>query len=249
MRQRAFTIIEVLLVILLLGLIVAFTYPDLEALMHGRSLEESADRLRTLIVMAHARAMQDGLRYRIQFPGTPDPLDPRADKEVDVPWETLQPEVLRQVDALENPDFYGPFPGEWKDQPIMQPGTRCVGVFPGRPNFDVSANNPIAGPPITEEFTTFVPLTFNIEGTCDWVTFVLTDLPFDVQIERHHAPRILHVIVDGRTGQTWIQRALRVEEVEALQKFGATPVFYKDFTDPNEITEERIREDNGVIMF
>ena len=58
MRRRAFTLVEVLVVIVLLALLAAFIFPDLKGDMSRRSLSESCDRLRSLIVMTHARAMQ-----------------------------------------------------------------------------------------------------------------------------------------------------------------------------------------------
>ncbi len=242
MRRRAFTLIEMVLAIAILVIIFAFAYPNLSGEIRRRSLTESADRLRSLIVMAHAQAMQDGIKYRIQFPGTPDPLDRTAEKEVAVPFETLQPIVERQCDPLTNPDAFCGFGAPWREQTVLQEGTRCVAVRPGRPSFDIGASSVIAGPPITVERAEFVPLTLNPDGTSDWVTFVLTDLPIDVELEAGHAPHILNVIVDGRTGQAWIQRALLVEEVEVMNEKNASPILHMDFTDPNVITEENILE-------
>ncbi len=242
MVRRAFTLVEMLLAMVLLGIIIAFAYPNLSAEAGRRSLTESADRLRSLIVMAHAETMQTGLQYRIFFPGTPDPLDRHADEEIDIPFQTLQPIIVRQIAPLNQPDAYGDFDAGWKGMPILQDGTRCVAVRPGRPSFEISSQSPIAGPSITESQAMFVPLTFNPDGTCNWVTFVLTDLPFDVKLEPHHVTRILNVIVDGRTGESWIQRALLVEEVEVMQKKGASPILHMDFTSGNLITEDNILE-------
>ena len=147
---------------------------------------------------------------------------------------------MRQGAPLDNPHYFEWFGAKWKDQDIMQTGTRCVAVFPGQPNFEISSASPIAGPSVTEDITTFVPLTFNIDGTCNWVTFVLTDLPIEIELRAEHVSRILNVIVDGRTGETWIQRALRVEEVELLQEEGASPIFHVDFTSATEITKDNI---------
>lgn len=239
MLRRAFTLVEVLLVILLIGAIVFFSFPDFKAEFRRRSLMESADRLRALIVMCHAEAMREGRYYRIQMPRTPDPNDPNASKTVEVPLETEQPQVIRQRDLL-NPEDWEGFEAYWKDQPILQDGTRCIGVFPGRPNFDIQGNSPIAGPQIDGTETTYVPVTFNPDGTCDWATFVLTDLPPDTELQPSHVARILNVILDGRTGQVWIQRALRVEEVEVMQEHGASPIFHMDFLVSEPITEENI---------
>lgn len=243
MYRRAFTLLEIIVTVMLLGIIIAFIFPDLSAESRRRSLVESADRLRSLIVMAHAEAMHSGLKYRIEFPGTPDPLDMHAEKEIAIPSKTLQPSVKRQSDPLNNPDAFGDFDALWKNLPILQEGTRCVAVLPGRPSFDISDSKPIAGPSISEEQATFVPLTFNPDGTCDWVTFVLTDIPPDTQkVEAKHVLNILNVIVDGRTGQAWLQRALRREEVEVMNKRGASPILHLDFTSSQLITEDNILE-------
>jgi prepilin-type N-terminal cleavage/methylation domain-containing protein len=241
--RRAFTLVEILLTLALLGLIIAFVFPELGGDIGRRSLSESADRLRSLVLMAHADAMHSGLKYRIEFPGTPDPLDPHADKTVAVPTETQQPTVKRQSDALSNPDTYGDFEAAWKSQPILQEGTRCVAVMPGRPSFEVDESQPISGPSIAQENETiFVPLTLGPDGTCDWVTFVLTDLPADKELGPEDATHILNVIVDGRTGQTWVQRALQTEEVKLLAEKGASPILHVDFTSSQLITEQNILE-------
>lgn len=246
MRHRGFTLLEVLITIAILGLIVAFTFSNYGKVTASRSLQESSDRLRTLIMRAHAEAMRSGLKLRISFPGTPDPNDPLTkDEQIDVPAETFQPSVQIQADhdkdGLPDADSFDDCHDDWTAGPILQPGTRCVAVLPGQPNFDINTASPIAGPSMAQGVrATFVPLTLNPEGTCDWVTFVLTDLPPDVQLEAYHAPRILNVIVDGRTGQTWIQRALRVDEVEVMHQHGASPILHVDFTSPDEITERNI---------
>lgn len=247
MHRRAFTLIEILLVIILLGMIVAFAFPDLGAEAGRRSLTESADRLRSLIVMAHSQAMQDGVRYRIQFPGTPDPLDVasgKAEKEVDIPFQTLQPTIQRQVDPMSNPEAFGDFNALWKDPNPLQDGTRCVAVRPGKPNVEeCTGQSVIAGPPLTKDRAEFVPLTLNPDGTAaDYVTFVLTDLPIDVELGPEHVGHIFNLIVDKRTGQAWIQRALLCDEVELLHEKNASPILHMDFLSPDLITEANILE-------
>lgn len=241
MRRASFTLIEVVLVIALLAVIVAFAYPELGSELKRRSLVESADRLRSLIVRAHAQAMLESRQYRIEFPGTPNPDDPNAEEAIDVPLETLQPRLLRQEDPLESPHMFVDYEAHWAPREVLMPGTRCVAVLAGRPRFDIDASRPLAGPSITEDAQAeFVPLTLYPDGTCDWVTFVLTDLPADVQLEPGHAPRIVNVIVDGRTGAAWMQRALRVEEVEIMEEMGASPILHMDFTRSDVITEDNV---------
>ncbi|HSW44312.1 MAG TPA: hypothetical protein VLM89_01945 [Phycisphaerae bacterium] len=240
MARRAYTLLEVLLVIGLLGLIGLILLPNLGDEIWRRSLIESADRLRSLIVMTHAGAVHDGVKYRIQFPGTADPNDRDARKEIDIPIETLQPQVYRQSDALRYPEAFEEVELPFGGAAVLQPGTRCVAVLPGRPSFDVEGSGPIAGPSIGEGQQTFVPLALHPDGTSEWVTFVLTDLPYDTQLEWEHAARILNVIVDGRTGQVWVQRALRREEVKLMQEKGASPILHVDFTSADEITEDNL---------
>jgi type II secretory pathway pseudopilin PulG len=242
MIRRAFTLLEALLVILVLGLIASMVFPNLGHELRNRSLIESADRLRSLIVTTHARAVFEGVSYRIQFPGTPDPNDPKVRKEIDTPLETYQPQILKQWNALQYPDEYAEVESPLGDAAILQPGTRCVAVLSGRPDFTIAGSSPIAGPQVGEGLASFVPLTVNPDGTAEWVTFVLTDLPYDVQLEREDAAHILNVIVDGRTGQVWVQRALRREEVELMNEKGASPILHVDFTAGEEITEDNLLE-------
>jgi prepilin-type N-terminal cleavage/methylation domain-containing protein len=244
MRQRAFSLLELLLVISLLALLLVFVYPDLKGNMRRRSLIESANNLRALIAMTQAQAMQDGVKRRIQFPGTPDPLDPNAEKEVDVPLETAQPIVQQQLDPLNNPEIFG-HDTEPTDR-VMRQGTRCVAVVPWTTEMfcDNSGGSQIAGPDISSQgLTTFVPFTLNTDGTCDKVAFVLTDLAPDVEPQEYDVGHILFLVVDGRTGMTWIQRAWRLEECELMARpeyKGVSPVLRADHTDPAIITEANI---------
>lgn len=239
MRRRAFTLIEVLLVIALLALVTAFVLPDLAGNMERRSLVESADKLRALVVMTQAQAMQDGIKRRIEFPGTPDPLDRHARKEVEVPTATAQPVVKQQTDPLNNPDFFGCD----VEESVLREGTRCVAVLNWTAEMycENSGGNQIAGPEIsTKGQTSFIPLTINPDGTTDKLAFVLTDLPPDVQPQEYDVGHIIYVVVDGRTGQTWLQRAWRVRECLMMAEYKVSPVLRQDYTKPDEVTEANI---------
>ncbi len=240
-RKKGFTLFELILVIAIIALIVGFIFPDLYKALQARRLEESCDRIRSLLVMCRARAMHDGIKYRVQFPGTPDPLDKNADKEVDVPFETLQPQVLKQDRPIDYPDSFAEIDEDWAQEPFMQDGVRCVAVLPGIPDFDEEHNDsPFVSPTITEGRTEFVPLTFNPDGSCDWVTFVLTDLPFDTMPEAGDLLRVFNLIIDGRTGQGWFQRVILKEEADVLREHGASPILHMDFKSPEKLTEENI---------
>lgn len=228
-----------MLTILILGLLIGFIYPDLDKMFRTRKMEESAEQLRSLLVRARSQAMRDGIKYRVQFPGTADPLDKTAEKEVDVPFETKQPEVFRQDRPLEFPDSFAKVEDEWATIEFLKEGVRCVASFYGT-NFDETPGTPIVGPPITEGKWEFVSLTFNPDGTCDHLTFRLTDLPFDVEPSSIEPTRVLDLIVDGRTGQTWFQRAFTIEEKDIMEEYGASPILHMDFNSPDPITENNI---------
>lgn len=87
-QRNAFTLIEVLLVVILIGLIAAFAWPHFESVMHGSRLDESVMRTRALIGMCRAQAMNESRRYRITFQ----------------PDGTLQ--LSRQKDPLTAPEEY-----------------------------------------------------------------------------------------------------------------------------------------------
>jgi len=239
MTRRGFTLLELIVTILILGLIFGFVYPDLEKMFESRKMEESAEQLRSLCIMTRSRAMREGIRYRVQFPGTVDPLDKQADPEVDVPFETRQPEVYRQDRPLEFPDSFVKVEEDWTMQPFLKDGVRCVATFYGT-NFDETPGTPIVGPPITEGKWEFVALNFNPDGTCDNLTFRLTDLPADVDPMSISPTRVIDLIMDGRTGQTWFQRAFTVEEKDIMEEYGASPILHMDFNSPDPITEENI---------
>jgi len=239
MTRRAFTLVELILTILILGLIVGFVFPDLDKMFRTRKMEESAEQLRSLLVMARSRSMRDGVKYRVQFPGTADPLDKHAEREVDVPFETKQPEVFRQDRPLEFPDSFAKVEEDWTMRDFLKEGVRCVATYYGT-NFDETPGTPIVGPPITEGKWEFVSLTFNPDGTCDHLTFRLTDLSVDVEPSSIEPTRVLDLIVDGRTGQTWFQRAFTIEEKDIMDEYGASPILHMDFNSPDPITENNI---------
>lgn len=239
MSRRAFTLLEVILTILILGLIIGFMYPDLEKLLATRKLEESAEQMRSLLVMCRSRAMKEGIKYRVQFPGTADPLDKNAEKEVDIPFETKQPEVFRQDRPIEFPDSFAKVEEEWTMQGFLKDGVRCVATYYGT-NFDEMSGTEVVGPAITEGKWEFVSLTFNPDGTCDHLTFRLTDLPADIDAGEVTPTHVLDLIVDGRTGQTWFQRAFTVDEKKVMEEYGASPILHMDFNSPDPITEDNI---------
>jgi type II secretion system protein H len=66
-RQRGFTLLEVLLVIVLLGTLAAFAWPSFSGAAQSEKLRESARRMEALIAMCRAEAMNESRRYRLRI--------------------------------------------------------------------------------------------------------------------------------------------------------------------------------------
>lgn len=99
----AFTLLEVLIVIALLGMMTALLWPDFGAAQRSERLTESARRMNALIQMCRARAMLESRQYRITI---------RQDG-------TLH--VTRQLDPLLAPQVYFPVRRSLTDvEPLLE---------------------------------------------------------------------------------------------------------------------------------
>ncbi len=242
---RALTLFEVLLAILLLGLLMMYVIPSLTGTIDAAAMPESAERLRSLIHLTRAAAMRDGVRYRLAFPGAPNPDDPRAERLVEAAAETQQPVVEREADPINRPGVFEGADLFFDIGHVLLPGIRCVAVYRKDRAFDrgdyyVNNKSPFAGPEVNIREAPMDVITFNPDGTSDWAMFMLTSLPYDQEAREDDIGRILTVILDGRTGQTWFQRKWRNTEIELMDEYGASPVLHVDFTRPDEITEQNI---------
>lgn len=121
-RRRGFTLVEVLLVIVLVGLLASFVWPDFSVLMRGRRLDESVSRLKALVAMCRAQAMNESRRYRL----------------------TLLPdgriELSRQRDPVAAPNEYVRVGDGWAQGPWLMEDVWVEAVQPlpdGPPPLDV----------------------------------------------------------------------------------------------------------------
>jgi general secretion pathway protein H len=64
-RRRAFTLLELLLVVVLLGVLAAFAWPQFTGVERAEHLGESARRMQALIAMCRAEGMNEARAYRI----------------------------------------------------------------------------------------------------------------------------------------------------------------------------------------
>lgn len=242
---RGITLLEIILAMVLLGVLLALAMPSLTSSFEARGLPESCERLRSLIHLTRTAAMRDGVRYRLAFPGAPDPDDPRAKQLVEAVAETQQPFVEREEDPLNKPGAFVGADLYYDVGSILMPGVRCVAIrrvseTPDSGFFFINNKWPFAGPEINTKEAPMDVITFNPDGTCEGAVFTLTNMGFDEEPTESDIGRIVNVLLDGRTGQTWFQRPWRNREVELMQQYRAEPVLHVDFVKTDEITEDNI---------
>jgi prepilin-type N-terminal cleavage/methylation domain-containing protein len=86
--HKGFTLLEAAMVVVLLGVLFAFAWPDFNSARQTEHLRQSAERLRSLVALCRAEAMNQTACYRIRI---------RGDGSV---------RVLRQADPLKAPHLY-----------------------------------------------------------------------------------------------------------------------------------------------
>ncbi|MFQ5804874.1 MAG: prepilin-type N-terminal cleavage/methylation domain-containing protein [Phycisphaerae bacterium] len=189
--RNAFTLLEVLIVVLLLGLLAALTWPEFGQARRSEELDESARRMKTLVQMCRARAMNESRRYRVTF---------RLDG-------TLK--VTRQRDPLLAPHEYYKFREPWANLPFLLEHVWIESVLPlpeGPPpllvedeltEFEEFEEEPIA----VTDLERGIELNFEPDGTSSSARWVLRD----------EEGRAVELTLDGRLGR------VQVEPVERLQ--------------------------------
>jgi hypothetical protein len=223
--------------------------PALYFALAGEQLPESARQLRALIQLTRANAMYEGRRYRVRFP---------EDDEIDGQGGQIQPIVEVERDPLTFPEVFTPVRASWAEEATLKRGIRCARVRLGKPTVDLLLGRSGAAEyeraqeeelerALEVDFESgFPPLVIEPDGTCDWVTYLLTDAPLDedvVDVDPRDSPyEMLEVIVDGLTGLAWLQRPLYVEELEMMREHNWPPVLRHDFLNPRALTEENVLE-------
>jgi prepilin-type N-terminal cleavage/methylation domain-containing protein len=241
MAARGFTLIEIILVIGMITILAAMSVPNLLRTIEERRLPESARQMRSLLMMVRANAMYEGKRFRIRFP---------LEDELDALGSETQPVVEREDDPFREPGLYNLVDEPWAREATFFRNIRCAGVRLGRPTLerieeekfiDEESEDLIdqADSEFTEEFP---PLYVETDGTTEWVTFVVTDAPPDVEVDALEDYRRIEVIMDGLTGLIWLQRPFYDEELTMFKENGWPPVLRKDFVRFSPLTEEDVLE-------
>ncbi len=188
--RNAFTLLEVLMVVALLGLVAAIAWPDFWRARRSEELDESARRMKTLVQMCRAEAMNESRRYRLTF---------RLDGTI---------KVTRQHDPILAPHEYFKFRRPWANVPFLlehvwveallalPEGPPPIDVEDELLEFDEFDNEPIAVTDLEREFE----LDFEPDGISDSLRWILRD----------DDGRGVEMTLDGRLGR------VRIEPVERL---------------------------------
>jgi prepilin-type N-terminal cleavage/methylation domain-containing protein len=168
MRQpvhKGFTLLELLMVLTLLGALFALVWPDFESASRSKHLEESAERIRTLVAMCRADAMNETVRYRIKV---------RPDGSL---------RVLRQAHPLNAPHLYIRPRVAWAQTAfllddvwvealqILPDGPPPIRIVDEKLEFPETEIEPV---PIAE-LGAPVEIDFDPDGTCNSLRWVLRD--------------------------------------------------------------------------
>lgn len=166
MRKRAFTLMELLIVVTLIGVIAVVVMPNFSGARLAEQLLDSGRRMESIVAMCRAEAMNEGARYRLEI---------RRDGTV---------RVRRQLDPILAPHAYTPVKESWANTEIlldtvwveavqrMPDGPPPVYVIDERLEFPEME---LALTPVTE-LETDVALDFNPDGSCPSLRLVLRDV-------------------------------------------------------------------------
>lgn len=244
-QHRAFTLLEVSLVIAMLVVLAAMVVPDFMGQLRADELPRSARQLRSLITMARANAAFDGKRYRIRFPN---------EDELDSLGGEIQPLIEREEDPIHDPEIFAQVTAPWALGKILLGDVWVSEVRPGRPTIEkIRERRERVAEDLErdlrdeeEEFKDFdpdrMPLFIEPDGTSEWATFVLTTAPQDVEPDEVDEYPQVEVILDGATGLAWLQRPFYEEELDLFEEKGWPAVLRQDFLDPRELTEDDVLE-------
>ncbi len=80
-RQKAFTLIELIIVITIIGIMMVFTVPAISGALKGQKLSQAADLLRSQLAYAQLQAQKENAPIQIRFFQYRDPTLPGDDEK------------------------------------------------------------------------------------------------------------------------------------------------------------------------
>lgn len=193
---RAFTLLEILLVILLMSVVLGLAWPNFAAAAKAEELGESQQRLKTLVAMCRAQAMNEARRYRITF---------RRDGSIN---------VKRQLDAVRAPHVFVPFQADWTRKDYLLPSVwvDSILLLPAGPApIDVTDEliefEQYDDPAPLTDFEDDVYVFFEPDGGCTSLRWTLRD----------SAGRGVQMTLDGRLGKVVSEPIAQREDVQRPQ--------------------------------
>ncbi len=163
--KRGFTLLEVLLVVVLIGVLAAFAWPDFATADQAEHLKEAGRRMEAVVAMCRAQAMNESCRYRVV-------IRPDGSLHVRRQLDVLKaPHVyVRVLEPWANPVF--PFDDVWVSAlQVLPEGPPPVHIIDERLQFPDTEVEPQA----IEEFEDDVTIDFAPDGLGDSLRWVLRD--------------------------------------------------------------------------
>jgi len=240
-RRRGFSLLELVLVMGLISLMMGYVLPSFWNSLQAEALPSSAREFRALLYHVRSRAMMDGRRYRIRFPA--------EDEFSDHPERRVQPLIEREDEPMAEPGTYYEVNSSWAREPVLRHGIRCVEFKLGMPVLTLgnrgeeeaeSVDELDDAPELDEDLLTEIRLVFEPDGSSDWATFTLAELQDPEELEDLDSAPLLNIMLDGRTGQIWIQQPLLREEAELLLRENGSHILHMDRINAKPITEDNI---------
>ena len=246
-KHRAFTLLEIILVLGIMVAITALALPNFIDEIRRQDLEGSARQFRSLLNLVAANASFDSARYRIRFPEE-DEEDPLGGDQ--------QPLVEREDDPLEEPEVFNLVTAPWAVGTTLLGHVWCAEVRLGRPTatelLDLDEKRSEIADALDEAFEDFSPhlrpVVFEPDGASEWVTFVLTEAPREVELDELEDYERIEVIFEGHTGMVWLQRPLYEEELELFEEKNWPVVLRQDFLSPKVLTEDDVLELHDIAL-
>ena len=160
-RSAAFTLVEVLVVIALLGMVAGMAIPLIRGDTPQQRMEASSQRLASLMAMCRAQAMLNGHPVRLGWQAPPQDTT-----------SLLLPVVTHEADPIAAAGEYKCMAASWANDPILQKDVQIRLVQLG--TFDLSNLTKTQGRFELPAEPSVQTVQFHPDGTADAAVFVLT---------------------------------------------------------------------------